>query len=188
MEHKSYEYIVKQRAEGAVLLSRILVIVGYIALPVLAALVAGRLDLGADVFFTIMVMALGIDAIVIFLTWRFLKVEFESCISGDRLTVDIIRGGMHRKCGIELDIRSLTEAGLFTVEASERLEEYGLNRDYVFISSLDSESIYYALFADGNELCAVYFETTPEGFSQIKRINSAAVRRAFIPLTQLGRH
>lgn len=186
-DNKIYEYIARQRCEGAALMARLLAIIGYIAVPALALLIAGSLSVSADVFFAVVVISLGLDTLLIFLSWRFFKVEYESCIAAGRLTVDVIRGSMHRKNGIDIEIRAFSEVGLFTVEASERLEKITLNRDYVFISSLQSENIYYALFLEGDESCALYFETSPEGFAEIKRINSAAVRRAGIPLSQTNK-
>ena len=180
MADGNYEYIVRQKTEGVLLAKKLWCIFGYIAFPIAAVILIINLFYGSILIIPAGVMAIGVEVLLIFFTWRFTRVEFESVILGSRLTLYTIVAGSHRKASLELDIKAFSEIGLFTPEASERMEGQVLHKDYIFISSLDSDNIYYGIFSEGEDQCALYFETTPEAFSHIKRLNHSAARRAEI--------
>ena len=180
MADGSYEYIVRQKSEGALLAKKLWCIIGYVAFPIAAAVLVINLFYGSMLIIPAFVMVIGVEILLIFFSWRFTHVEFESVILANRLTITTIKARSYRKVSLELDIKAFSEIGLFTPEASERLEGVTLHKDYIFISSLDSDNIYYGIFSEGEDQCAVYFETTPEAFSHIKRLNHSAARRAEI--------
>ncbi len=180
MANGRYEYIVKQKAEGDLLVKKIMCITGYILFPVAAVILIINLFYGSLLMIPALIAVAGIELLLIFFTWRFTHIEFESVILDNRLTITTIVARSRRKISLELDIKSFYEIGLFTPEASEKMEGQTLHKDYIFISSLDSENIYYGIFSEGEEQCALYFETTPEAFSHIRRLNLSAARRAEI--------
>lgn len=171
-----FEYIVKKNTA----LLKFYLILAYILFPVAATVLVVNLFHGTILVFPGIIAGLGVDVLLIFFTWRFTRVEIECSIDLSALTVTTIHGGSHRKIELELDIKSFYEVGLFTPEASDHLERSTLHKDYVFISSLDSENIYYAVFSEGEDRCVLYFETTPEAFAHIKKLNFSAVKRAEI--------
>ncbi len=180
MANGRYEYIVKQKSEGDLLTKKILCITGYVLFPVAAIILVINLFYGSLLLIPALIAVIGIELLIIFFTWRFTHIEFESVILDNRLTVTTIVAKSRRKVSLELDIKAFYEIGLFTSEASDKMEDMTLHKDYIFISSLDSENIYYGIFSEGEEQCAVYFETTPEAFLHIKRLNHSAARRAEI--------
>ncbi len=180
MAGERYEYIVKQKTEGDLLTKKIWCILGYVLFPVAAIILTFNLFYGSLLLIPAFIAIVGVEILLIFFSWRFTHIEFESSILDSRLTVTTIVAKSRRKVSLEVDIKAFYEIGLFTPEASERMEGKTLHKDYIFISSLDSENIYYGIFAEGEEQCAVYFETTPEAFTHIKKLNHSAARRAEI--------
>ncbi len=180
MANGRYEYIVKQKSEGDLLAKKILCVMAYIILPVAAIILILNLFYGSLLLIPALIAVVGVELLLIFFTWRFTHVEFESVILDNRLTITTIVAKSRRKTSLELDIKAFYEIGLFTPEASDKMESMTLHKDYIFISSLDSENIYYGIFSEGEEQCAVYFETTPEAFSHIRKLNLSAARRAEI--------
>ena len=180
MANGGYEYIVKQKSEGDLLAKKILCITAYILFPISAIMLVINLFYGSMLLIPALIAVAGVEILLIFFTWRFTCVEFESVILDSRLTITTIVAKSRRKTSLELDIKSFYEVGLFTPEASDAMSGKTLHKDYIFISSLESENIYYGIFAEGEEQCAVYFETAPEAFAHIKKLNHSAVRRAEI--------
>ena len=181
MANGSYEYIVRQKTEGALLTKKVFWIMTYILFPIAAIILSVNLFYGSMLLIPALIAVMGVEILIIFFSWRFTHIEYESAILDNRLTITTIVAKFRRKTSLELDIKAFYEVGLFTPEASEKMEGKTLHKDYIFISSLDSENIYYGIFAEGEEQCAVYFETTPEAFAHIKRLNHSAARRAEIP-------
>lgn len=175
-----YEYIVRQKESRGLQARKILLISIYILFPFAAFILITNLFIGSPIMLPAVIMSIGVEILIIFFSWRFTRVEFESCIADSTLTITTIVAGTHRKLSLQTDIKAFREIGLFTPEASEALEGRTLHKDYVFISSLKSDSIYYGIFSEGEEQCALYFETSPEAFEHIKRINHSAARRALI--------
>ncbi len=180
MANGRYEYIVRQKTEGDLLAKKILCITGYILFPVAAVILVVNLFYGSLLLIPALIAVTGVELLLIFFSWRFTHIEFESVIHDNSLTITTIVARSRRKVSLELDIKAFYEIGLFTPEASEKMEGKTLHKDYVFISSLESESIYYGIFSEGEEQCALYFETTPEAFSHIRKLNLSAARRAEI--------
>lgn len=180
MASGGYEYIVRQKSQGDLLTKKILCIAAYVLFPIAAVILIINLFYGSLLLIPALIAVVGVEILLVFFSWRFTHIEFESVILDNRLTITTIVARSRRKISLELDIKAFYEIGLFTPEASDRMESMTLHKDYVFISSLDSENIYYGIFSEGEEQCAVYFETTPEAFSHIKRLNHSAARRAEI--------
>lgn len=176
MAETRFEYIIKQNTT----LRKFYLIMAYILFPIVWTVVVVNIFHGTVLIFPAIFAGICIDVLLVFFTWRFTHVEIESCIELSTLTITTIHGSSHRKTVLELDIKSFNEVGLFTPEASEHLEKSTLHKDYVFISSLKSDNIYYAIFSEDENRCVLYFETTPDAFAHIRKINLSAVRRAEI--------
>lgn len=175
-----YEYIVRQKESGSLTAKKLLLISGYVLFPFAAFILITNLFIGSPILLPAIIMSAGIEILFIFFSWRFTRVEFESCILGSTLTITTVVAGFHRKLSLKVDIKAFHEIGLFTPEASDALDGRTLHKDYIFISSLKSDNIYYGIFSEGEEQCALYFETSPEAFKHIKRLNHSAARRAQI--------
>lgn len=184
MSQERYEYIVKRNTDRGLMSKKLWCILGYIALAFAMTVICVRLLYGSLLVIPAAVMAVGVEVLVIFFSWRFTNVEFESSIADGTLSICTIRAGMHRKLSFERNIDTFTEIGLFSADASDMLGSRQLHKNDIFISSLTSDNIYYAIYTEDNETHIVYFEALPDAFSYIKRINRSAVRRSELEISK----
>ena len=117
-----------------------------------------------------------ITVIAILMTWKYTSVEFEYSIVGDTISFVSIYGKKSRKGKLSVAIKDFSEIGKYTDAAEKHLEEVVIDRDYLFISHLMAEHLYYGLFDDDGDKCIVYFEATDKALSLIKKYNFSAFR------------
>lgn len=116
--------------------------------------------------------------ILVFLTWKYTNIEYEYSITSGELTFSKIYGSRKRKFKMKVMIKQFElvmkyESG----EAEDRLLMYEPQKEYIAVSSLDDEGVYYALFReDDGTHCVFYFKANDEALKIIKFYNS----RAFI--------
>lgn len=172
---ETLEYIIKQKNEGKVLIKKICAVLCYVLLFAVLAWVIGSFSapllqipfLLVDVIFC---------AMIAFVSWRFLCVEYELVFSGGEMTATVIYGRSIRKRVMSVAINALIEVGIYDDGAYERLSGMSLQKNFIYVSSMSAETIYYAIFDDGKDRCVVYFETDERAIKLIKQSNSGAVR------------
>ena len=174
-EGNAYEHIVKQKVEGNLLYKKICLILAYIiifTMPLFLILTLCPVFLWVPF---ILVIA-TITVIAILMTWKYTSVEFEYSIVGDTISFVSIYGKKSRKGKLSVAIKDFSEIGKYTDAAEKHLEEVVIDRDYLFISHLMAEHLYYGLFDDDGDKCIVYFEATDKALSLIKKYNFSAFR------------
>lgn len=172
---ETLEYIIKQKNEGKVIIKKICAALCYVLLFAILAWVIGAFSapllqipfLLVDVIFC---------AMIAFVSWRFLCVEYELVFSGGEMTATVIYGRSIRKRVMSVAINALIEVGIYDDGAYERLSGMSLQKNFIYVSSMSAETIYYAIFDDGKDRCVVYFETDERAIKLIKQSNSGAVR------------
>lgn len=175
MSENFCEYIIRQRSEGAALVKKILLISAYVlifAVPFSIAL----LDSSAAWFIPTILISAAVDAVFIFITWRFLTLEFEFVIDVEDVTVSKIWGGRIRKRVFSMPIEKLTEIGLYDDAAYEAISKISIQENVVCVSSMSAPVMYYALYSSDKNLGILYFEATDEAIALLRRQNSAAFR------------
>lgn len=171
----SCEYIIKQKAEGAALLKKILAILAYFALAfVLILITVGFAPI--ELYVPIIMISLAVTALVAFITWRFLCVEYEVVISGGDMIITEIFGKGYSKRLLNRSISSFSEIGEYDDKAFEEINKLSLQKNYLCISSLSAACIYYALFEDEKDMCILYFDATERAADILKKSNPAAFR------------
>lgn len=169
------EFIVKQKSEGAVLYKKIAAIVGYFALAGILCLLI--LALAPPLFYLpFFLMAIAFVAIVVFVTWKFLSIEFEIFIGNGELCVSTIYGRSITRRLLCISIGELSEIGIYDDDAYEHLCAASLQKNYVCVSSMSTPVMYYATFDEGKDHCVLYFETDERGISILKQQNPTAAR------------
>lgn len=171
----SYEYLIKQKAEGKALAKRCLAIIGYVALALLLIL----FTIGfapVQLYVPIVMLALAFTALIVFVTWRFVCIEYEVVIGGGDIIITTIYGKGFSKRLLNLPISTFSEIGVYDDRAYGEISKLSLQRDYVCISSLSAPSVYYALFEDEKDQCILYFDAPERAVELLKKNNSAAFR------------
>lgn len=172
---ETLEYIIKQKNEGKVLIKKICAALCYVLLFAVLAWVIGAFS--APLLQIPFLLVDGIFcAMTAFVTWRFLCVEYELVFSGGEMTATVIYGRSIRRRGMSVAINALNEVGIYDDGAYERLSGMSLQKNYIYVSSMSAETIYYAIFDEGKERCVVYFEADERAIKQIKQSNFGAIR------------
>ena len=175
MFENSCEYIIKQKNEGLARMKKIGVISCYVA----AALLLSVLNLAYApnelklLFFAFIIIAI---ALAVFISWRFVCIEYEVIISGGDITVTTLYGKSVSKTLLSRPINSFSEIGEYDEVAYEELSKMSLQKDYLCISSLSAPLIYYAIFEEEKERHILYFDVNEKAISLLKKNNSSAFR------------
>ena len=182
-EFSTYEFAVHQKNEGKWRLARIGMILFYIAF------VAGWLAFGFTLSLFVPLLALiPISTwILVFITWRYVSVEYEYSITAGELTFSKIYGGRSRSKKLTLKLRDAVRiAPLEDEQEAARATAYHPEREFSAISSLRAPDIYFALFEykylehgkEKTRRAIFYFEATARALQICRFYNpSATVRR-----------
>ena len=176
-EFSTYEYVVAQKTEGKWILARIALIAFYILFTATLLLVG---------FFTrIFVPLLAFSVIgvwlLVFVTWRYVCVEYEYSITSGTLTFCKIFGNRQRHRVMEFSLRDAVLIAPLGDEAQrEKAEAYRPEQEFWGISSLSSPDVYVALFEykeegkKGTRRAVFYFEATQRALQICRFYNPSA--------------
>lgn len=171
----TYEYIIKQKAEGSALVKRILMILAYLALAfILILFTIGFAPV--ELYVPIIMLSLAFTAFIAFVTWRFVCVEFEVVIGGGDIIITTIYGRGFSKKLLNRQIGGFSEIGEYNDKAYEEISKISLQKNYLCLSSLSAPDVYYALFEDEKDQCILYFDAPEKAVELLKKNNSAAFR------------
>ena len=175
MESPTLEYIIMQKNEGTVIAKKVSLILGIILLfSILGAVIV---NLSAPLLYIpFFLLDAAFCAMVLFVTWRFLCIEYEIVMGGGEITLTVIYGKGLRRRLTSIPTSSLYEVGLYDDAAYEKLCASSLQKNYVCVSSLSAPVIYYALFDEGKDRCVLYFEADERAIKYLRQQNSSALR------------
>ena len=174
MLENSYEYIIKQKAEGGLLLKRIAAVVGYVTF--FLVLTATALALAPSIFVITLLLICCVTAFLVFATWRYLCIEYEIVISSGEIVITRLYGKGSRKMIFSSPISSLSEIGEYDDKAYEEISKLSLQKNHVCLSSLSAPEVYYAIFEESDERGIVYFDAPTKAVELLKKHNAAAFR------------
>ena len=178
-EFSTYEFAVRQKSEGKWRLARIGMILFYVAF------VAGWLTFGFTLSLFVPLLALiPISTwILVFITWRYVSVEYEYSITAGELTFSKIYGGRSRSKKLTLKLRDAVRiAPLEDEQEAARATAYHPEREFSAISSLRAPDIYFILFEyafrEGGKQqkrrAIFYFEATARALQICRFYNASA--------------
>ena len=176
-EFNTYEFAVDQKIEGRWILAR----AGLIFLYVSYAL--GLLILGFAVKIIVPLLALIPITlwIIVFVTWRYVAVEYEYSITSGELTFSKIYGNRSRRRQLVIRLRDAVRiAPLDNGEYSKQATDWRPEREYSAISSLSAPDIYYILFEfeeksrKEKRRAIFYFEATARALQICRFYNPSA--------------
>ena len=175
METSTLEYIIKQKNEGRVIAKKAAIIVAVILLFIILAIVILNLSVPL-LHIPFLLLDAALCAMVAFIVWRFVCIEYEIVIGGGEIALTLIYGkGIRKKLAV-IPISSLCEVGIYDDTAYERLCSVSLQKNYVCVSTMAAPVIYYALFDEGRDRCVLYFEADERVIKYIRQQNSSALR------------
>ena len=167
-----YEYVVAQRPEGKWRIRRILFILLYIIYPILALTVGFITRLGVPMLCFIPLS----EWMLIFFTWRLVKLEYEYAVTSGVVTFSIIYGGRSRREKLSFPLRNASLIAPVGYRMHEdKLELFDPELTYSAIGSSDSPDKYFAAFVHENgKRCVFYFEATERMLKICRTYNPAA--------------
>ena len=116
-------------------------------------------------------------SILIFFTWRFVKIEYELTIHMGQLGFAVIYGGLNRKNLFSCPIRDLKIIAPYNDEHRAEADSCGATETKVFVSDINSTENYYAIYeAENGTKTLLIFETEEKCRKMLKYYNSTAFR------------
>ena len=170
-----YEYTVEQKAEGKFRLGRIALLLLYILYPATLIFVVGN---GSAAIIAPLLAFIPLSLwIIIFLTWRYVKVSYQYTIQSGKLTFVKHYGTRTHKTQCEITLKAAKHiAPVGFREHDERLEIFAPEITYSALSSKNASDRYYIAFenAEGKK-CVFFFEATEKALERCKMYNPVTV-------------
>ena len=177
-EFSTYEFVVGQKIEGKWRLARIALVCGYV-LFVIGCLLFGIITNILPPLALVPVFTW----ILIFITWRYVNVDYEYSITSGELTFSKIYGNRSRRTVLQLKLRDATRiAPLQDEKEAAKATAYRPEHEFSAISSLSAPDIYFMLFeyavGEGERKktyrAIFYFEATARALQICRYYNPAA--------------
>ena len=177
-EFATYEYVVSRKNQGAQKVKPVLFILGYIIFVVGAIIFAVVTRIAA----TLVALAPLALAVVVFLTWRYTKIEYEYSVTSGVLTLSEIYGGRSRKKIVEFRLKECVAiAPLSDPAKREYANRYDAQISYIALSHKDSPNGYFAAFEDERgKRCIMFFDANEKMLKICRFYNPSAT--TIIPL------
>ncbi len=164
-----FEYAIEAKVEGKLLRNRILLIIGYVlyAIAFMVLVFASKLlPLGAFVVVT--------TAIIVYLTWRYVEVEYEYNVVKGEMTFSTIYGRKTRRDFLKVRIQDMSYFAPYTDRYKAIAD--AADKKYYAVSSMSSPDVYVGIFKEvgTGETSAVFFEATKGCVKLAKFYNKSA--------------
>ncbi len=170
-----YEYTVEQKAEGKLRLKRLALLFLYILYPATLIFVVGN---GSAAIIAPLLAFIPLSLwIIIFLTWRYVKISYQYTVMSGKLTFVKHYGTRTHKTQCEIvlkDAKHIAPVGFR--EHDERLEIFAPEITYSALSSKNAPDRYYIAFenAEGKK-CVLFLEATSKALEICKMYNPNTV-------------
>ena len=171
-EFSTYEYVVKKKNKGIGRLKPVLYIIGYVLFAVSLFFIAIKTTIAAPLF----ALSGFFVALLVFLTWKYTKTEYEYSITSGHVTFSVINGNSQRRTVVSFPIKSCsTVAPIASDEHRARAEAYRAEKTYSALSELGATDGYFALFEDEKgKRCIFLFEATEKALKIFRFYNAPA--------------
>lgn len=161
------EFTVKKKAEGSIVTQKLLLILAYIVVVVLAFL---SMSSGGPGMYLGIVFFLGV-LILVYFTWPFTNCEYEYVTASGEITFTTIRaGGRAKKENIKTKIKDMEIIAPYTSEYTAKYAD--VTKKYDFRRSVkDTDDIYFAVFTEKSGRAMVIFQCTNKALKIFKTYN-----------------
>ena len=169
----THEYVVSPKKQPIWRLKRALMLLAY-AVYVTVLLIVG---LNTKLLVPMMALIPLSTWILVFLTWRYVSVEYEYSLTGGVMTLNKIFGSRSRKKVAEIRVKAMTLVAPFEGDFIKEAERYAPERTVDFTSDLQKPEVYFALYETEDQRRGIlYFEATEQALRILRYYNSQAVR------------
>lgn len=176
-EFSTYEFAVSQKIEGKWRAARLGLIAFYVIYP-LALLFITMQNPGFAPLYAFIPISLWL---IVFITWRYVSVEYEYAVVSGTFTFTKVFGNRSRKKVFEMQLKNAVRiAPLADGNEAARAAEYHPEREFVGVSSMSAPDVYMMLFElsdskSGEKRRAIfYFEATQKMLSICRYYNPSA--------------
>ena len=173
-EFSTYEFAVAQKKEGKWLAARVGLILFYVTYVMAILFIGMKFSFIAPLLAFIPISLW----IIVFITWRYVSVEYEYSLTSGTLTFTKIYGNRSRRKIFEMNVRDAVAIAPLADAAQEaRGRAYAPEREFVGVSSMCAPDIYFMLFElsnakSGEKRRAIfYFEATQKMLSICRYYN-----------------
>ena len=173
-EFSTYEFAVSQKITGKWLAARVGLIAFYCLYPVIVLLFGMKYSFVAPLLAFIPISLW----IIIFITWRYVSVDYEYSVTSGTLTFTKIYGNRSRRKIFEMKLKDAVRIAPLDLEIeAARATDYAPEREFVGVSSMSAPDIYIMLFElcdskNGEKRRAIsYFEATAKMLSVCRYYN-----------------
>jgi hypothetical protein len=170
-----YEYTVEQKVEGSLRLKRLALLFLYILYPAALIFVVGN---GSAAIIAPLLAFIPLSLwIIIFLTWRYVKISYQYTVMSGKLAFVKHYGTRTHKTQCEImlkDAKLIAPVGFR--EHDERLEIFAPEITYSALSSKNAPDRYYIAFENTEgKKCVLFFEATSKALEICKMYNPKTV-------------
>ncbi len=167
-EFSTYEYVVTQKIEGKWRLKKLLMFLLYIGF------IVGWFVFGFwSKMFTLLALMPITLWMLVFFTWRYVKVEYEYSMVSGEVTFSNIYGGRSRKHIVSFRIKDCTLIAPLGTHGY-KIKDYVPEKSYNALSSSKANDAYFAIFERNNRYAVVYFEATAKALKILRYYNASA--------------
>ena len=173
-EFSTYEFVVSQKITGKWLAARVGLIAFYCLYPLVILFFGMRYSFIAPLL-AFIPLSLWI---IIFVTWRYVSVDYEYSVTSGTLAFTKIYGNRSRRKIFEMKLRDAVRIAPLDLEIeAARAADYAPEREFMGISSMSAPDIYIMLFelCDGKKgekrRAIFYFEATAKMLSVCRFYN-----------------
>lgn len=170
----TYEYVISARKKPILRMRRALLLTGYV-LYVVVLLIIG---FATRILAPILALVPLSTWILVWLTWRYVSVDYEYSMTSGVMTLSKIYGGRSRKKVAEITIRDMTAIMPFEGEYIAVAERYAPERAIDFTVDLQRPNVYCALYETADKRRGIlYFEATDKALRVLYYYNRATVMK-----------
>lgn len=168
----TYEYVISTKKKPTYRLARALAVAGY----VLYVLVLFAIGFATSILAPMLAVVPLTTWILVWLTWKYVSVEYEYSLTGGTMTLSKIYGGRTRKRVAEITVKEASVIAPFEGDYIKEAERYAPERTVDFTADLQRPNVYFMLYETTEKRRGIlYFEATARAVRILKYYNHETV-------------
>ncbi len=168
----TYEYVVSAKKKPTLRLARALALTGYVLYVVILFVIGFATSILAPMLAFVPLTTW----ILVWLTWRYVSVEYEYSLTGGVMTLSKIYGGRTRRRVADITVKDASLIAPFEGDYITRAERYAPERTVDLTVDLQRPNVYLMLYETAEQRRGIlYFEATDKALRILSYYNRATV-------------